>query len=113
MARFLVVVGPTVLSAYLDNRLQDDTSYGFQLYTPLTAVTKAWLDARPARLVVYVSFGSLAKPDVVQMAEMAEGLYDSGKAFLWVVRASEISKLSENFREVQGEEPGRDMETSA
>ncbi|KAG2649945.1 hypothetical protein PVAP13_1NG143100 [Panicum virgatum] len=76
--------GPTVPSAYLDNRLPDDTSYGFQLYTPLTAVTKAWLDARPARSVVYVSFGSLAKPDAVQMAEMAEGLYDSGKAFLWV-----------------------------
>jgi len=90
-------VGPTVPSAYLDNRLPDDASYGFHLYTPLTAVTKAWLDARPARSAVYVSFGSLAKPDVVQMAEMAEGLYDSGKAFLWVVRASEISKLPENF----------------
>ncbi|RLN07631.1 crocetin glucosyltransferase 2-like [Panicum miliaceum] len=57
----------------------------------------AWLDARPARSVVYVSFGSLAKPDVVQVAEMAEGLYDSGKAFLWVVRASELSKVPENF----------------
>ncbi|KAK8460168.1 hypothetical protein SEVIR_2G286501v4 [Setaria viridis] len=31
------------------------------------------------------------------MAEMAEGLYSSGKAFLWVVRASEISKVPENL----------------
>ncbi|KAF8701128.1 hypothetical protein HU200_033789 [Digitaria exilis] len=76
-------VGPTVPSAYLDKRLPDDTSYGFHLYTPLTAVTRAWLDARPARSVVYVSFGSLAKPNLVQMAEMAEGLYNSGKNFLW------------------------------
>ncbi|CAN6182985.1 unnamed protein product [Urochloa humidicola] len=90
-------VGPTVPSAYLDNRLPDDTSYGFHIYTPLTAVTKAWLDARPARSVVYASFGSLAKPDTAQMAEMAEGLYSSGKAFLWVVRASEMSKVPENF----------------
>ncbi|RCV12529.1 hypothetical protein SETIT_2G276400v2 [Setaria italica] len=90
-------VGPTVPSAYLDNRLPDDTSYGFHLYTPLTATTRAWLDARPVRSVVYVSFGSLAKPDRVQMAEMAEGLYNSGKAFLWVVRASEISKVPENL----------------
>ncbi|CAL5082387.1 unnamed protein product [Urochloa decumbens] len=90
-------VGPTVPSAYLENRLPEDTSYGFHIYTPLTAVTKAWLDARPARSVVYASFGSLAKPDTVQMAEMAEGLYDSGKAFLWVVRASAMSKVPENF----------------
>nr|CAB3457615.1 unnamed protein product [Digitaria exilis] len=89
-------VGPTVPSAYLDNRLPDDTSYGFHLYTPLTAVTRAWLDAKPACSVVYVSFGSLAKPCLVQMAEMAEGLYNSGKDFLWVVRASEISKIPEN-----------------
>ncbi|CAL5063349.1 unnamed protein product [Urochloa decumbens] len=90
-------VGPTVPSAYLDNRLPDDTSYGFHIYTPLTAVTKAWLDARPARSVVYASFGSLAKPDTMQMSEMAEGLYDSGMAFLWVVRASEMLKVPENF----------------
>ncbi|KAF8780798.1 hypothetical protein HU200_000741 [Digitaria exilis] len=77
-------VGPTVPSAYLDNRLPDDTSYGFHLYTPLTAVTRAWLDAKPACSVVYVSFGSLAKPCLVQMAEMAEGLYNSGKDFLWL-----------------------------
>lgn len=90
-------VGPAVPSAYLDNRLPDDTSYGFHIFTPLTETTKAWLDARPARSVVYASFGSIAKPDAAQMSEMAEGLYNCGKAFLWVVRASESSKLPENF----------------
>lgn len=90
-------VGPAVPSAYLDNRLPDDTSYGFHIFTPLTETTKAWLDARPARSVVYASFGSIAKPDAAQMSEMAEGLYNCGKAFLWVVRAPESSKLPENF----------------
>ncbi|RLN36393.1 UDP-glycosyltransferase 74F2-like [Panicum miliaceum] len=90
-------VGPTVPSAYLDNRLPDDTSYGFHLYTPLTATTKAWLDGRPPRSVVYTSFGSVSAPAALQMAEVAEGLYSCGKPFLWVVRASETAKIPEDF----------------
>ncbi|GJM84397.1 hypothetical protein PR202_ga00061 [Eleusine coracana subsp. coracana] len=90
-------VGPTVPSAYLDNRITDDKSYGFHLHTPMTVETMAWLDQRPARSVVYVSFGSLVMLSADQMAEVAEGLYDSGKAFLWVVRASETSKVPQGF----------------
>ncbi|RLN35542.1 hypothetical protein C2845_PM03G03340 [Panicum miliaceum] len=86
-------VGPTVPSAYLDNRLTDDVSYGFHLHTPMTEESKAWLDARSPRSVVYVSFGSLAAPSAGQMTEVAEGLDNSGKDFLWVVRASETSKI--------------------
>lgn len=92
-------VGPTLPSAYLDNRLPDDVSYGFHLYSPLAEESKAWLDTRPAHSVVYVSFGSLATPSAGQMAEVAEGLYNSGKDFLWVVRASEISKIPKDFRD--------------
>uniref|UniRef100_A0A0E0M3G7 Deoxynivalenol-UDP-glucosyltransferase n=1 Tax=Oryza punctata TaxID=4537 RepID=A0A0E0M3G7_ORYPU len=89
-------VGPTVPSAYLDNRLPDDTSYGFHLFSPATE-TKAWLDTRPPRSVAYVSFGSVATPSPSQMAEVAEGLYNTDKPFLWVVRASETSKIPEGF----------------
>ncbi|CAL5087319.1 unnamed protein product [Urochloa decumbens] len=92
-------VGPTVPSAFLDNALPDDTSYGFHLHTPLTAATKAWLDGRPARSVVYAAFGSISEPTAAQMAEVAEGLYNCGKPFLWVVRASETAKIPENFAE--------------
>ncbi|GJM99265.1 hypothetical protein PR202_ga16352 [Eleusine coracana subsp. coracana] len=96
-------VGPTVPSAYLDNRLPDDVSYGFHFYTPMTAESKTWLDARPASSFVYVSFGSLAAPSSDQMAEVAEGLRNSGKPFLWVVRASETPKLPQGFiDEVKG-----------
>jgi pathogen-inducible salicylic acid glucosyltransferase len=90
-------VGPTVPSAYLGNRLPDDVSYGFHLYTPMTTEIKAWLDEMPASSVVYVSFGSLATPSSDQMAEVADGLRNSGKPFLWVVRASETPKLPEGF----------------
>nr|AZQ26920.1 UGT74H11 [Avena strigosa] len=95
-------VGPTVPSAYLDNRLPDDVSYGFHLHTPTTATTKSWLDAQPARSVAYVSFGSIAELGPAEMAEVAEGLYSSGKAFLWVVRALETSKIPEGFADRAG-----------
>uniref|UniRef100_A0A0D9XFQ3 Deoxynivalenol-UDP-glucosyltransferase n=1 Tax=Leersia perrieri TaxID=77586 RepID=A0A0D9XFQ3_9ORYZ len=91
------MVGPTVPSAYLDNRLPDDTSYGFHLFSPETVATRAWLDARPPRSVVYVSFGSVATPSPSQMAEIADGLYNVGKPFLWVVRSSETSKIPDGF----------------
>ncbi|KAG2636226.1 UDP-glycosyltransferase 79-like [Panicum virgatum] len=91
------MVGPTVPSAFLDNRLPDDVSYGIHLHTPMTAECKAWLDARLARSVVYVSFGSMASLGHDQMSEVAEGLYGSGKPFLWVVRATETAKLPEGF----------------
>ncbi|KAI4989074.1 hypothetical protein ZWY2020_036391 [Hordeum vulgare] len=95
-------VGPTVPSAYLDNRLPDDASYGFHLHTPTTAATKAWLDARPARSVAYVSFGSIAALGPEQMVEVAEGLFNSGEPFLWVVRDSETSKIPDGFADKAG-----------
>jgi hypothetical protein len=48
------------------------------------------------RSVVYVPFGSVAEPDAVQMAEMAEGLHSSGKAFVWVVTCQGLGDLEED-----------------
>lgn len=90
-------VGPTVPSAYLDNRVPDDVSYGIHLHNPVTTESKAWLDGQPARSVLYVAFGSMASLRSEEMAEIAEGLYGSNKPFLWVVRAKETSKLPRNF----------------
>ncbi|GJN20436.1 hypothetical protein PR202_gb07814 [Eleusine coracana subsp. coracana] len=69
----------------------------------MTAETTAWLDQRPARSIVYISFGSLVMLSADQMAEVAEGLYDdSGNAFLWVVRASETPKVPIGFADKAG-----------
>ncbi|XP_066394681.1 UDP-glucosyltransferase UGT13248-like [Miscanthus floridulus] len=91
------MVGPTVPSAFLDNRLPDDVSYGIHLHAPMAAESMAWLDAQQARSVLYVSFGSMASLGPDQMSEIAEGLYSSGKPFLWVVRATETAKLPKGF----------------
>uniref|UniRef100_A0A0D9XDZ3 Glycosyltransferase n=1 Tax=Leersia perrieri TaxID=77586 RepID=A0A0D9XDZ3_9ORYZ len=101
------MIGPTVPSAFLDKRLPDDVSYGIHLHTPMTAESKAWLDAQQPRSVLYVSFGSMASLGPDQMGEVAEGLYGSGKPFLWVVRATETGKLPEGF--AAGKAKGRGL----
>ncbi|KAL6616021.1 hypothetical protein ACP70R_038291 [Stipagrostis hirtigluma subsp. patula] len=47
----------------------------------------AWLDARPARSVVFLCFGSASSVPAEQLREIAVGLERSGHAFLWAVRA--------------------------
>ncbi|KAK1613121.1 hypothetical protein QYE76_036794 [Lolium multiflorum] len=46
----------------------------------------SWLDAQPARSVVYVAFGSFTMFNRRQFEELALGLELSSQAFLWVVR---------------------------
>jgi hypothetical protein len=45
-----------------------------------------WLDTKPARSVVYVSFGSMSAASKRQKEEMKRGLAASGRPYLWVVR---------------------------
>ncbi|TKW16632.1 hypothetical protein SEVIR_5G312000v4 [Setaria viridis] len=46
-----------------------------------------WLDAQPARSVVFLCFGSASSVPAEQLREIAVGLERSGHAFLWAVRA--------------------------
>ncbi|XP_021831974.1 crocetin glucosyltransferase, chloroplastic-like isoform X2 [Prunus avium] len=50
-----------------------------------------WLNSRPEGSVVYVSFGSISVLSKPQMEEIAKGLLDSGRPFLWVIREKEES----------------------
>ncbi|TVU11630.1 hypothetical protein EJB05_45225, partial [Eragrostis curvula] len=51
-----------------------------------------WLDAQPARSVVYVSFGSRKAISKDQLLELAAGLEASGHRFLWVVKSTVVDK---------------------
>ncbi|XP_062228688.1 UDP-glycosyltransferase CGT-like [Phragmites australis] len=51
-----------------------------------------WLDAQPARSVVYVSFGSRKAISTDQLRELAAGLEASGHRFLWVVKSTVVDK---------------------
>ncbi|XP_009783231.1 UDP-glycosyltransferase 74G1-like [Nicotiana tabacum] len=92
-------IGPTIPSVYLDKRLPDDKEYGLSIFKPMTNECLNWLNHQPISSVVYVSFGSLTKLEPEQMEELAWGLKNSNKNFLWVVRSTEESKLPKNFLE--------------
>ncbi|CAN6201771.1 unnamed protein product [Urochloa humidicola] len=51
-----------------------------------------WLDAQPARSVVYVSFGSRKAISLNQLRELAAGLEASGHRFLWVVKGAVVDR---------------------
>ncbi|KAL6596588.1 hypothetical protein ACP70R_047231 [Stipagrostis hirtigluma subsp. patula] len=53
---------------------------------------REWLDAQPARSVVYVSFGSRKAISRDQLRELAAGLDASGHRFLWVVKSTVVDK---------------------
>ncbi|GJN27113.1 hypothetical protein PR202_gb15103 [Eleusine coracana subsp. coracana] len=56
-----------------------------------------WLDARAARSVLYVCFGSQSSVTAAQTAELTLGLEASGVAFVWVVRPPLERDAKEGF----------------
>jgi hypothetical protein len=91
-------IGPSVPSFYLDDgRLPDNKTYGFDLFSS-TAPCMTWLDKQAPCSVVLVSYGTVSDYDETQLEELGRGLCNSGKPFLWVVRANEEHKLSKQLR---------------
>ncbi|WOL19095.1 hypothetical protein Cni_G27892 [Canna indica] len=50
-----------------------------------------WLDEKPARSVIYLSFGSVVRHDAAQLMEISHGLEAAGRPFLWVIKEAEAS----------------------
>ena len=57
-----------------------------------------WLDKHPKSSVLYISFGSQNTIGVPQMMELAMGLEDSGKPFIWVIRPPVGFNIKGEFR---------------
>lgn len=98
----LVMVGPMVPSAYLDQQIDGDRAYGASLWKPTSNQCFTWLDTKPPRSVIYVSFGSMGNISAEQVEEIAWGLKASNRPFLWVMKESE-KKLPTGFLNSVGE----------
>lgn len=98
----LVMIGPLVPSAYLDQQIVGDSAYGANLWEPTGDQCMRWLATKPEKSVIYVSFGSMADIAANQVDEIARGLKASNKPFLWVAKENE-NKLPVEFVNSVGE----------
>ncbi|XP_059632099.1 crocetin glucosyltransferase, chloroplastic-like [Cornus florida] len=84
----MIAIGPLIPSAFLDGKDPSDTSFGGDMFQKSMDCVK-WLNSKPESSVIYLSFGTLTVPTKKQMEEMAHGLLDSRRPFLWVVRKTD------------------------
>ncbi|CBI39402.3 unnamed protein product, partial [Vitis vinifera] len=81
----LIGIGPLIPSAFLDAKDPTDISFGGDRFQGSTDYIE-WLNSKPKSSVIYISFGSLAILSKPQMEEIACGLLNSDRPFLWVIR---------------------------
>ncbi|KAJ8634358.1 hypothetical protein MRB53_027694 [Persea americana] len=74
-----IPIGPLIRSDFFDANGEWATSEGSSHYMK-------WLDSKPASSVVYISFGTLVHPSKKQLDKILNGLFESGRPFLWVIR---------------------------
>ncbi|KAL6342488.1 hypothetical protein AAG906_011178 [Vitis piasezkii] len=91
----LMGIGPLLPSAFLDGKDPSDSSFGGDLFRGSKDYIQ-WLNSNAESSVIYVSFGSLSVLPKQQSEEIARGLLDSGRPFLWVIRAKENEEEKED-----------------
>ncbi|PON55682.1 UDP-glucuronosyl/UDP-glucosyltransferase [Parasponia andersonii] len=93
----VIGIGPLIPTAFLEENKEplDSTSsstttspVSFQadLFQQSSRDYIEWLNSKPKTTVVYVSFGTLSVLSKPQMEEIAKGLLEFGRPFLWVIR---------------------------
>ncbi|CAL5028639.1 unnamed protein product [Urochloa decumbens] len=91
-------IGPCLPSFYLDDgRLPSNKTYGVSFFSS-SAPAMEWLGKQATCSVVLASYGTVYSLDESELDELGNGLCNSGKPFLWVVRSDEVEKLSQDLR---------------
>ncbi|KAL5582186.1 hypothetical protein UlMin_014628 [Ulmus minor] len=89
LAPKVLPIGPLVAS----NRLGNPSGS----FWPEDPTCLKWLDQQPPCSVIYVAFGSFTVFDQTQFEELALGLENSNRPFLWVVRPDLDEKTKNNY----------------
>ncbi|KAI8010909.1 hypothetical protein LOK49_LG06G02301 [Camellia lanceoleosa] len=84
----LIGIGPLIPSAFLDGQDPSDTSFGGDLFQKSREYIE-WLNSKPQSSVVYISFGTMIVLPKKQKEEIAQGLLETHRPFLWVMRPKE------------------------
>ncbi|XP_073135716.1 phloretin 4'-O-glucosyltransferase-like [Henckelia pumila] len=92
-------VGPLIPSAFSDGNDSTDKSFGGDLCSK-TGETNyfEWLDSKQERSVVFVAFGSIVVLNKEQQDEILNGLVESGRPFLCVIRPSKNQEEEEMLK---------------
>lgn len=84
-------IGPVLLST--DNRSKLGKNREVS-----TEFSKEWLDSKPEKSVLYISFGSMNTINKSQMMQLALALEASGRNFIWVVRPPIGCDINSEFK---------------
>lgn len=90
----LIGIGPLIPSTFLDGKDPLDSSFCGDLFQKSNDYIE-WLNSKAKSSVVYISFGSLLNLSKNQKEEIAKGLIEIKKPFLWVIRDQENGKGDE------------------
>nr|UHH90494.1 UDP-glycosyltransferase [Nicotiana benthamiana] len=94
----LIGIGPLIPSTFLDGKDPLDSSFAGDLFQKSNDSIE-WLNSKANSSVVYISFGSLLNLSKNQKEEIAKGLIEIKRPFLWVIRDQENGKGDEKEEE--------------
>ncbi|PKA52169.1 UDP-glucosyl transferase 73B2 [Apostasia shenzhenica] len=77
---------PDVFWSAVSSPVRDDEVRARRDSEVTEAEVLEWLESKPRGSVIYVSFGSLVLPGDSELEELAAGLEDSGRPFIWVIQ---------------------------
>ncbi|XP_058068345.1 UDP-glycosyltransferase 75C1-like [Magnolia sinica] len=83
-----ISVGPFFPPEFFDGKNLSHATDGGEMYKNSRNYIE-WLDSKPASTVVYVSFGSMVVLPNNQKVEILNGLLESNRPFLWIIRPTE------------------------
>ena len=78
-------IGPSIPRAFLQDPNSEDRQVGANPWK--AADSMEWLNEKDAMSVLYISFGSILVLSEEQIKELALGIQQSGRNFVWVIRA--------------------------